>query len=337
MKAENKRPMRLGVAGAGTIVSEFLPKLAVMDGFSLTAIYNRTVKKAEHLAHAYGVERVCADYDELLDSGIDAVYIALTNEQHASFAERALIQGINVIVEKPVTSNFTEAQRLADLAKEKNCFLFEAVSSPHIDSFGVIDRWLPEIGELKLAQSSFTQYSRRYDRFYAGELPAVFDPARSGGALMDLGVYNLSLFVGLFGEPESLAYHANIERGIDVGGVLCMRYPGFQAFSIAAKDCSDLRGALFLGTRGRIVAKGHPGRLEQVTMTLNDGTERSFEDSSFTDGLPHFSALLQAWQKQDKEFFGRHLESSLTVSRLMTEARLSVGVRFPADKAANHA
>lgn len=332
MKADAKRTMRLGIVGAGTIVSEFLPKLAHMDGFEPAAIYNRSPEKAELLARENGIGRVCRDYDALLDCGLDAVYIALLNNLHAAYAERALCRGIHVIVEKPLASNIAEAERLAKLAQENDCFLFEAVSSPYTDSFGVISRWLPEIGELRLAQSSFIQYSRRYDLFRAGELPAVFDPAHSGGVLMDLGVYNLSLFVGLFGEPESFDYHANIERGIDTGGVLCMQYPGFQAVGVASKDCEASRGAVFLGTRGRLIAEGHPGRISRVTLTLLDGTEKCFDDMSFIDGLPHFSAFLRAWQTNDRAFFDRQLDASLAVCRMMTEARLSAGVRFPADE-----
>ena len=331
MREGTKRNLRLGIAGAGNIVEEFLPRLAAIEGFELTAIYNRTADKAARLARENGIGRVCEDYGELLDCDIDAVYIALTNELHFPYAERALRKGINAIVEKPITSNIEESERLAELAKANDRFLFEAISTPYTDSFGVISRWLPEIGELKLAQSSFTQYSSRYDRFLAGELPAVFDPARSGGALMDLGIYNISLLVGLLGEPSDLRYHAVIDRGIDVTGVLTMRYPGFHAVGIAAKNCTDLRGALFLGTRGRICAYGHPGRIERVTMTLDDGKERTFEDASFTAGLPHFSAALMAWQENDREFFDRQLASSLKVCRLMTQARLSAGVRFATD------
>ena len=332
MQTKNMSTMRLGVVGAGYIVKEFLPKLAHMDGFELTAIHSRTVEKAECLAREYGIKAVCATYDELLDCEIDAVYIALPNDLHAPFASRALQRRINVIVEKPIASNMTEALRLAAMAKANGCFLFEAISTPYTDSFEILRRWLPEIGVLKLAQSSFTQYSGRYDCFLAGEQPAVFDPAHSGGALMDLGIYNISLLVGLFGEPSGLQYHADMERGIDVSGILTMQYDGFQAIGIAAKNCVDLRGALFLGTRGRIYAHGHPGRIERVTMMPDNGTERVFEDTSFTDGLPHFSAVLNAWQNGDEAFFDRELDASLKVCRLMTRARMTADIRFPADK-----
>ena len=328
----SERPLRLGVAGAGMIVTEFLPKLTAMDGLEISAIFSRTLQKAQQLAQAHEISRVCLTYGELLTCGIDAVYIALPNHLHAPFAAKALMNGVNVIVEKPAASNLREAETLARLAEEQDCILFEAVSTPYIDSFRILSQWLPEIGGLRLAECRYTQYSRRYDRFCAGELPAVFDPACSGGALMDLGVYNLSLLTGLLGEPEGSQYHATIERGIDTGGVLTLQYPGFQAVSIAAKDCACTPVTLFLGTKGRITAEGHPGRISRVTLTRSDGTEEAFEDSSFTaDGLPHFAAFLRAWQKCDRAFFDRALRASLTVCRIMTHARKEAGVCFPAD------
>ena len=41
---------------------------------------------------------------------------------------------------------------------------------------------------------------------------------------MDLGVYNVSYVVGLFGAPNKVHYAANIARGIDTSGVLTMEY-----------------------------------------------------------------------------------------------------------------
>lgn len=328
-----KRPLRLGIVGAGMIVTEFLPKLTAMEGLEVAAIFSRTIQKAQKLAREHGIDRVCLTYDELLTCGIDAVYIALPNDLHAFFAERALMNSVNVIVEKPIASNFREAEALAKLAEAKKCFLIEAISTPYIDSFKILSKWLSEIGELRLAECRYTQYSRRFDRFRAGELPDVFDPAHSGGALMDLGVYNISLLIGLLGEPTGLQYHATIERGIDISGVITLQYPRFQAVGIAAKDCACTPVTLFLGTKGRITAQGHPGRIARVTLTRSDGTEESFEDTSFTaDSLPHFSAFLRAWQKCDRSFFDRGLEASLTVCSLMTQAREYAGVRFPSDE-----
>ena len=53
-------------------------------------------------------------------------------------------------------------------------------------------------------------------------MPA-FDPAFSGGALMDINIYNIHYVVGLFGKPKNIEYYPNIERGIDTSGVLIIR------------------------------------------------------------------------------------------------------------------
>ena len=66
---------------------------------------------------------------------------------------------------------------------------------------------------------------------------------------MDLGVYNVSYIVGLFGEPNKAVYAANMERNIDTSGVLMMDYSGFKAVSLAAKDSQPLPAASFRAQR----------------------------------------------------------------------------------------
>ena len=72
------------------------------------------------------------DYDKLLQSEYDTVYIALPNVIHFDFAKEALLADKNVIVEKPATSNPQEFCELRELAKEKHLFLFEAVDIPYL-------------------------------------------------------------------------------------------------------------------------------------------------------------------------------------------------------------
>ena len=67
---------------------------------------------------------------------------------------------------------------------------------------------------------------------------------------MDLGVYNVSYVVGLFGAPNKVHYAANIARGIDTSGVLTMEYRSFKAVSINAKDSSSPARYIIQGTKG---------------------------------------------------------------------------------------
>ena len=322
--------MRLGIAGAGMIVNEFLPLLKQIDGLELAAIWNRNPEKAAALAVTYEIPHVAATYEDLLASGIDTVYLGLPNDLHPRYAIQAMEAGVNAIVEKPLAANFREAEQLAAISEQTGCFVFEALSTPYLDSIPVLQRWLPELGTLKLAESRFTQFSSRYRRFQAGDAAPAFDPNHAGGALMDLGVYTLSLLTTLLGDPSGLQYHANLERGIDTSGILTLHYPGTQAVCVFAKDCGSPPLALLEGTEGTIRIDGHPGRIERLTLTRRGGTEEHFTDLSFPT-LPHFRAALQAWEDGDTAFFSRRLSASLQISRLLTEARCQASIVFPND------
>lgn len=231
--------MKLGILGTGMIVREFLPWLTGADSpFTVQCICStqRSAEAAGELCEQYGIPQHTTNYFELLQD-VDVVYLAVPNNQHARYAKVAIEAGKHVIVEKPMAINALQAEELANLARRRKVFLFEAMTTQYLENYNKIRELLPRVGKVKLVQCNFSQYSSRYDAFCAGETPVSFDPARAGGALMDLNVYNISYIVGLFGEPNQVHYTANIERGIDTSGILTMEYNSFRAVSIAAKDC----------------------------------------------------------------------------------------------------
>ncbi len=327
--------MKLGIIGAGVIVREFLPSLSKMEGLEILGIQGRTdtIPHVEELCRANGIPHAFSDFEELCRTGIDTVYVAVPNYLHEPYCRKALEKGIHVIVEKPMTSNLQEALSLKALADRKGCFLFEAVTTLYLGNFAKIKEWLPRIGQIKIVQSQYSQYSRRYDAFRAGQVLPVFDPMKAGGAMMDLNLYNLHLVMGLFGKPVSSEYYANMERGIDTSGILFMQYPEFQAFCLAAKDCRGNAGAVIQGTNGYIRTESSPNVIGKVTLELNDGTKEEFDDGMAKARLiPEFTSFIRAINENDVSFCHSMLEKSIAVSQVQTEARLKAGICFPADK-----
>ncbi len=189
------------------------------------------------------------------------------------------------------------------------------------------------IGGIKLVQSQYSQYSRRYDAFREGQVLPAFDPQKSGGALMDLNLYNLHYVMGLFGKPEEVKYFANIERGIDTSGILAMRYPSFQAVCIAAKDCKGIYGGIIQGTNGCIKSNYPANLIGEVTLELIDGTKQSYDDGGAEARLiPEFTAFVNAINDNNLEFCYRQLEKSVNVCEVQTSARMEAGIHFPADE-----
>ena len=326
--------MKLGIVGSGMIVQEFLPSLVQLEGLEIVGIQGtkKSIGKVEEICVKYGISKFTDDFNKLCEFGIDTVYIAVPNFLHFEYCKKALEKGLNVIVEKPMTTNYRQAKELSDLAKEKKLFLFEAITTLYFENYKKIKDWIGKIGDVKLVQSQYSQYSSRYDAFKMGEILPVFDPEKAGGALMDLGLYNLHYVLGLFGKPENVKYYANIERNIDTSGVLMIEYKNFNAMCVCAKDSEGKRIGVIQGSEGRIVSEEAPSLVGKVTLNMYDGTTESFDDGFSKDRVvPEFKAFIRAVSENDLEFCYRQLEKSLLISKVQTKARLEAGIRFPQD------
>lgn len=327
--------MKLGIVGAGTIVVEFLPKLVKLEGIEVLGVLARPSSKerVEQLCTECGVPHTVVSFGELCALGIDTAYIAVPNHLHFDYCKQALECGLNVIVEKPMTSNDYEAKKLKELAEEKDLFLFEAITTVYLDSYRKIKEWMERIGAVKLVSCNYSQYSRRYDAFKEGNILPAFDPQKSGGALMDINLYNLHFVMGLFGCPNEIKYYANIERGIDTSGILIMRYDGFVANCTAAKECSAPFSFVIEGTEGYISIKYPPNVIGEATLTLNNKITESFaEPMAANRVIPEFEYFIRAINTKDRDFFSERIAASIAVSEIQTKARLEAGIVFPADK-----
>lgn len=325
--------MKLGVVGTGMIAQLVVPHLgewgAMVGAVSGTP---NTRDEAAGLAQAYGAA-VYTDYAEMLaNADIDTVYIAVPNFLHCNFACQALEAGKHVIVEKPIASTGAEAERIAAAAREKHLMVFEAISTLHLPNYRKIKEWLPRIGTVKIVSCNYSQYSHRYNAFREGTVLPAFDPAKAGGALMDLGLYNFQYILGLFGEPKSVGYLANVERGIDTSGIATLDYGDFKAVSVCAKDCAAPAMNVIEGNDGYILQTTPANRCGEVLLHLNDGSEERFEGNPELQWESEFRAYARMIDEADFDTCYQLLDHSVAVSRTMTQARLGAGVRFPMDE-----
>jgi predicted dehydrogenase len=324
--------MRTGVVGTGLIAHDVVPHLGDWD-FEVTAICStkRSHDKAVELAEPYGAQTF-DDYDAFLGSGLfDVVYLAVPNSLHLDFSVRAFDAGKDVIVEKPICCNINEAERLAAHARERQRMVYEAITTIHLPDFKHVQELLPRIGRIHIVTVNYSQYSSRYDAFLAGDVKPAFDPQKAGGALMDLGVYDMAFLVGLFGEPESTTYSANIARDIDTSGIANLDYGTFKAVAICAKDCQAPTNTVVEGEKGYIQVMRPPFICGDIVLHMNDGTEEHYDDNPALRWEPEFAVFRKGLAERDFAGCYRLLETSLSICRVMTEARRSAGIRFPAD------
>ncbi len=266
--------MKLAIVGSGNIVHDFLTITKDLKDTELTAIIGtkRSSDILGQLKEQYDIGKIYTDYDAALKNGdFDTVYIAVPNSLHYSFAKKALEHGKNVISEKPFTVKYKEFEVLKKIALDKKSVLIEAITNQYLQNYLDLKRELPDLGNLKLIESNYSQYSAKYDAFKAGKILPAFDPKKGGGALMDLNIYNIHFIVGLLGKPKSVEYLPNIEKNIDTSGILTLDYGPCKAVAIGAKDSvTPFRRTIIQGDRGSIIVNGPTNKMESFDVYDND-------------------------------------------------------------------
>ncbi|MCG7385156.1 Gfo/Idh/MocA family oxidoreductase [Paenibacillus sp. ACRRY] len=327
--------MNIATIGTGFIVDAILSAMNEVDGVNCTAIYSRKRETAEPLADKYGVQTIYTDLNELYtDPDVDFIYIASPNSMHYEQAYQALQHGKHVVCEKPFTSTALEAQTLIELAREKNLFLFEAISNIHLPNYNKVKEQLSNLGNIRFIQCNYSQYSSKYNQLLAGETPNVFNPEFSGGALMDINIYNLHFVMKMFGSPETVSYTANQHvNGIDTSGVVVLKYPEFIAECVGCKDTSSMNFVLIQGEKGYIQVVGGANGCQEIKVQIGQEPLESINVQAQSNWLYYeWEAFRNIYINKDYTKCYELLSHSQSVMNILAEARKDAGIVFAADR-----
>lgn len=327
--------MNIATIGTGSIVDAILSAINELEDVTCTAMYSRKKETAQELAGKYGVSTIYTGLESLFsDANVDLVYIASPNSMHYEQAYQALQHGKHVVCEKPFTSTLQEAETLIALAKEKNLLLFEAISNIHLPNIKVIQEKLPKLGPIKLIQCNYSQYSRKYNDLLAGQTPNVFNPQFSGGALMDINIYNLHLVMNLFGSPNAVSYTANQHaNGIDTSGVVVLKYPEFIAECVGAKDTSSMNFVLIQGEKGYLQVVGGANGCREIKLQIGNEPAEEYNAQTKSNWLYYeWEAFRDIYASGDHKRCYELLEHSQSVMSVLMSARKDAGIVFAADQ-----
>ena len=195
------KELNWAVLGTGVIANEMAAGLQKM-GKSLYAVGNRTYAKAVAFAQKYGIQKVYTTIDEMFaDDNVDIIYITSPHNTHYGFMKKALENGKHLLVEKSITLNSQELDEMIALAQSKGLILAEAMTIWHMPLYKEL--WsIVQSGELGNVQmitvnfGSFKEYDME-NRFFNRHL--------AGGAMLDIGVYALSIVRSFMDEtPDSV-------------------------------------------------------------------------------------------------------------------------------------
>jgi predicted dehydrogenase len=243
--------IRWGILGTGMIAHKFADGLAALPDAQLVAVGSRTAEGAATFADQYHIPRRHASYEALAaDPQVDAIYVSTPHPFHCENTLLCLDHGKAVLCEKPFAINARESARMIERARAKGLFLMEAMWTRCLPVFARLNELLAEqvIGELRMVTADFG-FRVDFD-----PVSRLFDPALGGGALLDVGIYPVSLAHLLFGPPSAIHALADIgQTGVDEQTAIIMRYPqGQLALLFTAVRLNTVHEAVITGTEGVI-------------------------------------------------------------------------------------
>jgi len=187
-------PFGWAIVGPGRIAHKFAEAVQGTPGMALVSVQGRDRTRSGEFARKWSRDGkpvgVAGDIAGLLDDDrVEAVYVATPHAFHAA-AIRRLVGGRKpVLCEKPLVPDLASGLEVVAAAKKQRVFLMEAVWTRFLPVYADVAEWLHHgaIGELRAIQSSFC-FNLPFD---AGH--RAYDPKQAGGALLDIGVYNLTM------------------------------------------------------------------------------------------------------------------------------------------------
>jgi predicted dehydrogenase len=332
-------PTRWAILAPGRIAHAFASDLALVPGAELVAVGSRSGDRARAFAQEFGVDSSYGSYEELVaDPRVDVVYIASPHALHLEHARLAFEAGKHVLCEKPLTLSVTEAEEMIALAAEHDRFLMEAMWTACHPVILEVRRRI-RAGELGTPRQLHAELG-----FVVPDNPSdrLLDPALGASALLDMGIYPLTLAHLMLGEAEELVATAHLSQNeIDLDVAISGRYPGGALATMTASLTSWSSNRAEIATdAGRLslepfhhpdfatwvpyaAGAGHgdgggaPQRISGAVPVIGRG---------FGHEIAEVGRCLEAGLRESP--FVPHAQT-LTILRQMDEVRRQVGVRFP--------
>ncbi len=326
-----KDKIRWGILSTGHIAQKFARGLAALPDAELVAVGSRTQETADVFGAAFDIPHRHPSYEALVeDPDVDVVYVATPHALHCEDTLLCLNAGKAVLCEKPFAINAQEAETMVALAREKRLFLMEAMWSRFLPLLVKVRELVDDgvLGEVRMLNADFG--------FRAAIDPQgrLFDPELGGGALLDVGVYPVSLALMLLGPPARVTSMAHLgEAGVDEQNAILLGYEkGQLAMLWSAVRTTTHHEASIFGTEARVRMHAPWWRGEALTLS-RQGQEDKVMDLPFkANGYNYEAAEVMTCLREGKlESDVMPLDETLEIMKILDTIRAQWGLTYPTE------
>ena len=323
---------KIGILGAGSIARAMAWTAGQMENTVAYAVASRSMDKARAFAGNHNVERAYGSYEEMLDDPEgDLVYIATPHSHHYEHARMCIERGKPVLCEKAFTANLRQAEALLRLAHERKVFITEAIWTRYMPFTKTINAMVNDgtIGTPMTLTAHLSYPITHKERIRRPEL--------AGGALLDIGLYNINFALMAFGTDISEISSAVIksDEGMDFQDSITFKYADGKMAALQCNVfCAGDRQGIVCGDKCYFIVDNinNPQRADiysadhKLVRTVScppQITGYEYEVQACIDALEH--GRLECEDMPHSE--------TLRVMGLLDSLRMEWGVRYPMDDA----
>ncbi len=319
--------LRWGVIGCGVIANQMAEALAA-EGRHIDGVANRTHEKAVAFADKHGVARVYDTIDDLIAApDIDVLYLTTPHNTHITYLRKALAAGKHVLCEKSITLNSAELAEARELASAHGVQLMDACTILHMPLYKELQRRIDagDFGRVNLIQENFGSY-KEYDmknRF--------FNPELAGGALLDIGVYSLTLArLFLKSQPhEALSMMNPAPTGTDeTEGILLRNAEGQMVVLSLTMHSKQPKRAMISADKAYLEIMEYPRADWASIVWTETGVREELQVGNTAQALSYVLADMERAVAGD-EYARAQLGTSADVMELMTNLRADWNFKYP--------
>lgn len=327
--------VRFGVVGTNWITDRFISCAKLNPLFDLSAVYSRDIDRARQFGSKYGVDNVYTSLEEMAQSEtIDAVYIASPNVFHCEQTLIFLKNKVAVLCEKPMATNYKEAEKMCQAARDNNTLLAEALRNTHEPRYKVAVQNMHKLGKIRRVCASRSQYSSRYDNFKKGIVENAFDVKMGGGAALDQGIYILEPCIQLFGMPKQIFSTALVlSSGVDGQGNILAKYDDMDIILSFSKISDSYAPTEIQGENGTMFINS-PHRESKVIIEYRNGKTEDIIFDQFEDDLTMYyqaNEFISLYKTGKIESEINSLKNTMNTFKILDQYRQQVGVVYPGD------
>lgn len=321
---------RWGVIGTGSIAKAFAKDLSFTDGHVIAAVGSRSLDTAQSFSKQFG-GKAFGSYEALVEQELDGVYVATPHPLHCPNTLLALENGKPVLCEKPFSVNSKESAAMIAKAREKNLLLVEAMWSRFLPHYRLLNQMLQQevLGEVRFL------YADHGQNLPAERHPRLHLPELAGGALLDLGIYPISLSYLIFGKPTKITARASFTSlGVDESTSIIFEYDQNQQANLhTTLSIKTPCTATIIGTQGTLEIQGSFYTPTSMNLKHLNGEviihPKEYLGHGLREQAIEFANLVREGKKESDLMT---LADTQSIMETMDEIRAQIGLTYPFEK-----